>query len=355
MAYRRSASRTRNNLSLVTFVKCGHHKIIFPGDMETEGWRRLLQNPEFVHELNGVNLFVASHHGRENGYCEEVLDLCPNIRGVHHFRQEERASNAGDSGPLSPICEWLSLRPGYPQSSDYAPRLIDAIPAAAVRNRCGLPRLGRGVNRAFDFYEYAGVIVPGAVFTLGLLWLLPDSRALFSKEGVTFGELGLFIIIAYAAGQFIQGIGNWIEWLWWKPWGGYPSRRVLAGHLISADQHERVIEALRRDAKVRTDVTTCALPECLAIVREVYSVVAAAGKAGRVDIFNGNYGLSRGLAASLLVLLLAAIVLIKGLYVIGALVALLFLALQRMHRFGTHYALELFIQYVLVSAKPAEQ
>ena len=188
-----------------------------------------------------------------------------------------------------------------------------------------------------------------------MLWLFPDSRALFSKEGVTFGELGLFIIIAYAAGQLIQGIGNWIEWLWWKTWGGYPSKRVLGGHLISADQHKRVVEALRKDGKVTADVTTCALPECLAIVREVYSVVAAAGKAGRVDIFNGNYGLSRGLAASLLVLLVAAIVLVKGLYVIGALVALLFLAVQRMHRFGKHYALELFIQYLLISAKPAGQ
>jgi len=29
-----------------------------------------------------VNLFVASHHGRENGYCEEVLNLCPQIKAV---------------------------------------------------------------------------------------------------------------------------------------------------------------------------------------------------------------------------------------------------------------------------------
>jgi beta-lactamase superfamily II metal-dependent hydrolase len=71
-----------NNLSLVIFVTCGHHKIIFPGDMEKEGWRQLLRNPAFVQELRGVNLFVASHHGRENGYCEEVLNLCPNIQAV---------------------------------------------------------------------------------------------------------------------------------------------------------------------------------------------------------------------------------------------------------------------------------
>src|SRR5829696_3737686 len=40
-----------NNLSLVTFVKCGPHKFIFPGDMEREGWRQLLRNSFFVAEL----------------------------------------------------------------------------------------------------------------------------------------------------------------------------------------------------------------------------------------------------------------------------------------------------------------
>jgi len=43
----------------------------------------------------------------------------------------------------------------------------------------------------------------------------------------------------------------------------------------------------------------------------------------------------------LLALLLTAIALAKGLFVIAALVVLLVLALQRMHRFGKHYAIEL--------------
>jgi beta-lactamase superfamily II metal-dependent hydrolase len=71
-----------NNLSLCIFISCGVHRIIFPGDMEKSGWRALLANPWFVHLLKGVTLFLASHHGRENGYCEEVLNLCPNIQAV---------------------------------------------------------------------------------------------------------------------------------------------------------------------------------------------------------------------------------------------------------------------------------
>ncbi len=84
-----------NNLSLVTFVTCCGHKVIFPGDLEKAGWKRLLTNPQFRAELATVTVFVASHHGRENGFCEEVMSLCTNIRTVvisdkkkHHQSQE---------------------------------------------------------------------------------------------------------------------------------------------------------------------------------------------------------------------------------------------------------------------------
>jgi len=71
-----------NNLSLVTFVNCGAHRFIFPGDIEKEGWRALLKNPLVMSYLSRVTFFVASHHGRVNGYLKEVMDLCPNIRAV---------------------------------------------------------------------------------------------------------------------------------------------------------------------------------------------------------------------------------------------------------------------------------
>jgi hypothetical protein len=202
------------------------------------------------------------------------------------------------------------------------------------------------VNRTFEFYEFAGTIVPGALVLLGFFWLFPEARALMDN-GVSVGKLGIFIIVAYAAGQLVQGIGNGIEWLWWRIRGGWPSHRVLAGKLLSADQHKRVMNALRTDKKV-TAAALKSSSECWAIVREVYSVVAAAGRAGRVDTFNGNYGLMRGLAAALLVLLIASIVTAKGVLVVGILLTLFALAIQRMDRFGRHYARELFIQYLLV-------
>lgn len=68
--------RDTNNLSLVTFVHGPGYTVLFAGDMERAGWKMLLLNPAFRNELALVRIFVASHHGRDNGYCEEVFRYC---------------------------------------------------------------------------------------------------------------------------------------------------------------------------------------------------------------------------------------------------------------------------------------
>ena len=65
-----------NNCSLVTFLSCHGTKFVFPGDLERAGWKKLLENSSFRDDLAGVRYFVASHHGRESGYCKEVFDYC---------------------------------------------------------------------------------------------------------------------------------------------------------------------------------------------------------------------------------------------------------------------------------------
>jgi beta-lactamase superfamily II metal-dependent hydrolase len=65
-----------NDLSLVVFIKFAGFSICFPGDLEKAGWLALLKNPAFCRELSMTDILVASHHGRENGYCKEVFDFC---------------------------------------------------------------------------------------------------------------------------------------------------------------------------------------------------------------------------------------------------------------------------------------
>jgi beta-lactamase superfamily II metal-dependent hydrolase len=65
-----------NNLSMPVFIGSSGFSILFGGDLEVDGWRQLLLNPAFRQLLQRVNVLVASHHGRDNGCCEELFDFC---------------------------------------------------------------------------------------------------------------------------------------------------------------------------------------------------------------------------------------------------------------------------------------
>lgn len=65
-----------NNISLVTFFRIRNTTVLIPGDLENPGWIKHLENPNFLDNLRQVNIFIASHHGRENGYCRDVFKYC---------------------------------------------------------------------------------------------------------------------------------------------------------------------------------------------------------------------------------------------------------------------------------------
>lgn len=94
-----------NNCSLVTLLDCGETRFLIPGDVEVEGWHALLERQSVRDHLSTVDVFIASHHGRESGYCPEVFDCASNVDVViisdgpkEHATQEmvnEYAQHAG--------------------------------------------------------------------------------------------------------------------------------------------------------------------------------------------------------------------------------------------------------------------
>lgn len=68
-----------NNLSIATFAKYQGWTILFPGDLEAEGWKKLLEKDAFKEWLKEVDVLVAAHHGRKAGYCEEIFEYCSPI------------------------------------------------------------------------------------------------------------------------------------------------------------------------------------------------------------------------------------------------------------------------------------
>jgi hypothetical protein len=85
------------------------------------------------------------------------------------------------------------------------------------------------------------------------------------------------------------------------------------------------------------------------VFRQIYSDVEKNGKPARGDIFNGNYGLNRGLCAAALALSVAIIILSTSNWQVSlGLLAVSSVYLYRTHRFGVHYAREILNQFLLL-------
>ncbi|KPK62352.1 hypothetical protein AMJ83_11185 [candidate division WOR_3 bacterium SM23_42] len=62
-----------NNHSIVTIISHANSKIIIPGDNEGASWNELLNNEAFIASIKGTDILLASHHGRESGYSEDLF------------------------------------------------------------------------------------------------------------------------------------------------------------------------------------------------------------------------------------------------------------------------------------------
>jgi hypothetical protein len=205
-------------------------------------------------------------------------------------------------------------------------------------------------DKNFDFYEFAGIVMPGAVLIFGLAQAETLIAQKIPMSDMSLGSLGVFLILAYAAGHLVQTLGGLLEKAWWYK-HGMPSDWILKNEfkLISSAQRSALVSQLpaKLGLSEQIDLSTIKQGEWFGYVRQMYAAVAAKSRASRIDTFNGNYGLNRGLCVSLI--LVAIVALVKApsnwgtvvLLVVGAV-----LAAFRMHRFGKHYARELLVQFL---------
>jgi len=204
--------------------------------------------------------------------------------------------------------------------------------------------------RQFNFYEFTGILLPGVIVMTALTMLLPGWELSVVVKDVSVGGLGIFTVLAYAAGHLVQALGNLFETAWWKCWGGMPTDwlRTQPTRLLAVQQVSILEERLRRQLGLTDfEITSTNASEWYAITRQIYAAIAGAGRSGRVDTFSGNYGLNRGLVVGLLVsfFLLFVKASLNWLLAVCILIGT-FLAFYRMDLFARHYARELFVQFL---------
>lgn len=70
----RPENKEPNNHSIVTILSYADSKILIPGDNEAPSWEYLMDDAGFFESINDIDIFIASHHGREGGFYGELFD-----------------------------------------------------------------------------------------------------------------------------------------------------------------------------------------------------------------------------------------------------------------------------------------
>jgi len=190
-----------------------------------------------------------------------------------------------------------------------------------------------------NIYEYVAVIVPGVVFLFGLGVTLPESyvlhRVVMPQD---MGTAAVHLFLAFALGHMLQVLGQHVHGYYWSDFGGFPTDWPFTR------QHKELSPALQQlvqEASGQAEIND--LFDWRRAVATVRSLVTTEGFAGRLETFHANYGMFRStVVAGVLLLLVMPWCTLDLWSVCPVIVAGIVVSLMGMHRFGVHYARELF-------------
>jgi hypothetical protein len=214
--------------------------------------------------------------------------------------------------------------------------------------------------KELSLYDMLGVLAPGAVVTVGIVTLFPESAAVLANKSLTVGEFGIVLLASYVVGNLVAGLGNFLERAYWKVRGGNPTDCAIRTGctIIQAREHQSLQERLQTKRLIQADehLTDLQPRDWKGITRRMYLDLESRKATRRIDLFNAQYGMNRGIAAGFIALA-AMVIFHAGLaawrieLILAACTAL---ACYRMERFSRYYTGELLRGYINVgeSTKP---
>lgn len=192
------------------------------------------------------------------------------------------------------------------------------------------------MKREFSFYEFVAILVPSTILLYASQVII---ELVYQKQIVDFGKLGetgIFIVVCYGVGHIIQSLGNFFESIIWFAYGGMPTKWLthknrFNKYLFEQSLNQKVVEKVK--SKFGDDVEDYG--------RLTYNLLFQKDKTKRIDIFNGNYSLFRGLAVSFLIITALCLYYFTWAFSLITFVPFI-LATVRMIRFAKYYATETF-------------
>lgn len=192
------------------------------------------------------------------------------------------------------------------------------------------------MKKEFSFYEFVGILVPAVILLYGgqLIYEHVQQKQIvdFSK----IGETAIFVVVCYGVGHIIQALGNIFESILWFIYGGMPTK-----WLTTKNRFGNLLFDQAQNQKISDKVKQKYGEGLKDYGRLVYNFIFQKEKTARVDIFNGNYSLFRGLAISFLFLSIICGYYFDWKVTLVSTVPFV-LSSMRMIRFAKYYATETF-------------
>ena len=202
--------------------------------------------------------------------------------------------------------------------------------------------------KQFTLYDIVGVLAPGTVIVVGIGMLYPEVAGALVHNNLSGGELGLVVLLAYVAGNIVAGLSNILEWPYWALFGGPHTVRAQRddGKVLGGGEYERLQEKLHEtgildNARAIADLSA---KEWWGTTRQIHAFLEGRKLTNRVEVFNAQFGMNRGIATAFLIILATTVARFgtRPWRIELLLAACAVVSLYQMHKFSPHYAQNLF-------------
>jgi len=192
------------------------------------------------------------------------------------------------------------------------------------------------MKKEFSFYEFTGIIVPSTIFLYSIKLIV---EFVYKKHFFDFGKIGetaVFVVICYGFGHILQSVGNIFESLLWYVYKGMPTKWLTNQNrfgktLFETPLNQKIADKVKQ--KFGVGITDYG--------RLTNNYIFQKNMTARVDIFNGNYSLFRGLSVSFLLIAVLCAYYFNWTITLISIIPFI-LSLLRMIRFAKYYATEVF-------------
>lgn len=198
------------------------------------------------------------------------------------------------------------------------------------------------MKKELSLYEFAGVLIPSVILLFFTELLIKHAYHLAIIDFSKLGESIVFLAVAYGVGHVLHSIGNLLELLLWKIFGGMPTNWLtrkprFKQKLLDKHDTKKTIEKIYKNFSESENKDYGQL---------VYTYLLAKNLTGKIDIFNANYSMFRGLTVAFVILGILTLGLFNLQYALIPFV-LGVLSFYRMFLFAKLYAKEIYRTYML--------